>query len=116
MSTTITSTTTIPQAGPDLWDLHGRARPQRPAEGWSFVVHDTSRRWRGKRERARAAQQQGQQGQQQGQPGEGGPAPYAAGPDGVPRALSPDEAYLERRRAPKARRRWFAHNRRLGTG
>jgi hypothetical protein len=97
------------QSGTGLWDTRGHAKPQRPEAGWSWVVHDTSRHWRGKRERARGAPPPRP-------PGEGGPEPYAAGPDGTLRRLDEEESYLERRRAPKPRRRWFMDNRRTGTG
>ncbi|KAI8464465.1 MAG: hypothetical protein J3K34DRAFT_491425 [Monoraphidium minutum] len=105
-------------AGAGLWDTHGHARPQRPEAGWSWVVHDTSRAWNSKRERrrGRAAAAAGAPPAPPAPPGAGGPVPYVAEAGGGLRGMGEEEVFLQRRRAPKERRRWFAHNRRLGTG
>jgi hypothetical protein len=103
------------QAGPGLSDTHGHAKPQRPEEGWSWVVHDTSRHWNSKHERKQQKEQQQKQ-QRKPRPGKGGPMPYVAEADGRLRAMGEEEAYLQQRRTPRERRRWFAQNRRLGTG
>lgn len=104
-----------PQAGSGLWVTHGHARPQRPEGGWSWVVHDTSRPWNSRREKA-ARRAAGAAGDDVRPPGQGGRVPYVAEADGSMRPLSEEEAYLQRRRTPQPRKRWFHDNRRLGTG
>ena len=79
-------------------------------------MHDTSRRWRSSAERRRAAASGARGAASEFGLGEGGPVPFVAGPDGKLRGLDEEESYLQRRRTPKPRKRWFAHNRRLGTG
>jgi hypothetical protein len=82
-------------SGPDLWDVRGRARPQRPAEGWSIVVHPVG----GKKEEAGVTAAAGPAAATGG-------APYVAEPGGALRPLRGDEVAYEKRRMPKRRRRW----------
>jgi hypothetical protein len=94
-------------SGTDLWDVRGKARPQRPAEGWSMVVHPV---------RSKAAEGGTKATAIEPRAGLGAPpagagrhaaaAPYVSEPGGGLRALRGDEALLEKRRTPKRRRRW----------
>jgi hypothetical protein len=98
-------------SGPGLWDVRGRARPQRPAEGWSMVVHPV-----GARRQQQEQEEQGGRGERgarrraldprAGPGAPAGAAPYVAEPGGALRPLRGDEVVLERRRTPKRRRRW----------
>lgn len=77
--------------GSDLWDSGHHAKPQRPRAGWSYVVHDTS-----------------------DDPASRRPTvvmPPSAGGVGAPhRPLGEPETYLQARRTPKPRRRYFFHD------
>lgn len=64
------------QVGEELWHTQGHARPQRPKDGWSLVVHS-----QGPRHQRRPT--------------------YVAMPDGRQRTLTDSEAFLERLRTRK---------------
>jgi len=96
-------------SGPGLWDVRGRARPQRPAEGWSMVVHPVGKGARrdgvgGGGGGGRGAAIEPRAGA--GAPAGAGGLPYVSEPGGALRPLRGDEALLEKRRTPKRRRRW----------
>lgn len=75
--------------GEDLLELRGRAKPSKPTEGWSYVVYPL------------------------GGSKDDKPQPYVAQPDGTTRELNEMEAYFQKFKAPKRRRR-FAYSGRKG--
>ena len=76
------------QAGTKLFDMRGYAKPQRPKDGWSWVVHPSGKGSSAKQEA------------------------YVVTPTGQQRSLNEEEQYLQQRKTPKARRRWFGSTRR----